>query len=388
MAAKKRFDAIQTLRFMCFLIVFAEHSGFYEEFHIQNYGEMCIMSVFLMMSGFLMVYSYIDRETPASIPGCFRFTVGKIKKLYPLHVETATIQLIMELIFLAELIREHLEWLWGYLFRFGVNLCLMQAWVPDFKKFVFSFNGPSWFLSVMLFAYFMFPLILKLLKKLKDTKKILIFTAGIIIISYAAELIVGINTEWGETFTWFTNNSPIMRTVDFYLGCVIGYIYVGRRKEADIDGRAHSKVKWTAIETIVILMFYFGSFFIGGGIILALGDIGKSIVFCTPVFAALFAVPMLMIFVYERGFVTKALTWKPLVYLGNISMYTYLIHYLFTQGWSYIVQKNGIVNSGPTRALAIAVMFVLTIGLSALYDKFRKYRAAKAKEKAKLKAAQ
>ena len=92
MAVKKRFDAIQTLRFMMFLIVFAEHAQFYRHTGIPNFGELCAMNIFLMMSGFLMVYSYIDREVPTDLRGCFKFSAGKLKKLYPLHAETAIIQ--------------------------------------------------------------------------------------------------------------------------------------------------------------------------------------------------------------------------------------------------------------------------------------------------------
>ena len=92
---------------------------------------------------------------------------------------------------------------------------------------------------------------------------------------------------------------------------------------------------------------------------------------------------MLMVFIWERGFITKALSWKPLVYLGNISMYTYLIHYIFTQGWATFCMWQNIENSGTKRMIAIPVEFALTIGVSVLYDKLQKHKAAVKKEKAK-----
>ena len=44
------------------MIVFGEHSGFFRLIGIPIFFEISTMSVFLMMSGFLMYYSYSERE--------------------------------------------------------------------------------------------------------------------------------------------------------------------------------------------------------------------------------------------------------------------------------------------------------------------------------------
>lgn len=380
MPAKKRFDAIQTLRFMCFLMVFADHSGFYKRTGFHEYGELCLISVFLMMSGFLMVYSYINRELPETLEGYFKFSLGKIKKLYPLHVETAFIQLFIILILYRSLIADNIMALLRTLWEFIVNLCLMQAWVPDFQHYVFNFNGPSWFLSVMLLAYFLFPIMLRFLKKLGDIRKILIFTACLIALTFIITSAFGAMNNYNEKFIWFTQNFPPIRSVDFFLGCVIGYIYVMRRKDEDIDAQEYSKGLWTVIEAFVMLFFYVGSFFIAGFFILECGDIGKMIVFCTPVYSSFFAFLMFMIFIWNRGYITKILSWKPLVYLGNISMYTYLIHYIFTQAWASFRQATGFDDSGTIGYVVIAVEFILTIVVSMLYDKIQRKKPMKAKQ--------
>ena len=380
MPGKKMFDAVQTLRFMCFLIVFLEHAGFYKRTGIHEYGELSIMSVFLMMSGFLMVYSYINRELPATLGGYFKFSAGKIKKLYPLHVETAFIQLIIIIaLYYSEIASAGIADFLTHVCEFIVNLCLMQAWVPDYQHYVFAFNGPSWFLSVMLFAYFMFPMMLLFIKKIGDIKKIIKFTVCLIAVYFVISSTVGIMTGFGDTFVWFTQNFPISRTIDFFLGCVVGYIYVMNRKDEDIDAREYSKGLWTLIEAIVIFMFYVGAFFIAGLFILGLGNIGKMVVFCAPLYSSSFAILMLMIFIWNRGYITKMLSWKPLVYLGNISMYTYLIHYIFTQGWASFKQGTGFDDSGTIGYVAIIVEFILTIVVSILYDKAQKKKAAKAR---------
>ncbi len=106
---KKRFEALQTLRFLCFLIVFGEHSGFYKLFGFPIFMELSLMSIFLMMSGFLMYYSYSQRDLPSNIADNAKFAVGKIKKLYTLHVETALIQLVSNIIFYIDIFAIHPE---------------------------------------------------------------------------------------------------------------------------------------------------------------------------------------------------------------------------------------------------------------------------------------
>ena len=384
MATRKRFDALQTLRFICFLIVFGEHSGFYRLIGIPIFFEISTMSVFLMMSGFLMYYSYSERELSMKPTDSVKFSVGKIKKLYPLHVETALIQLVFNIIFFFDLFKTHPEWYGGFAFRVGINLALLQAWFPDRIHYTFFLNGPSWFLSVMVFAYFMFPYIAKLIKKLKTIKNALIAAFVLFAVSLAVTLIVGSKTGYmdSEFFIWFTMNSPIMRITDFIMGCFIGFIYVERRKTVDVDAKPYSKGLWTFYEIMSFLLLQIFSIFIVAGVYL-LGDVGIALTYCTAGLPCLIGLPMLLVCIYGRGHMTKILSWKPLVYLGDITMYTYLIHYIYTQLWAYLQDYVlGIDKSDPRNMYIVPVEFVLTIGTAILYDKYRKKKAAAAKARA------
>jgi peptidoglycan/LPS O-acetylase OafA/YrhL len=47
-------------------------------------------------------------------------------------------------------------------FALILNLFLLQAWFP---QYVMAYNGPAWFLSVQVFFYAIFPIILYYIKK-------------------------------------------------------------------------------------------------------------------------------------------------------------------------------------------------------------------------------
>ena len=78
--AKQKITAIQGLRAIAFLAIFLSHTG------LGNLG--CLgawgVSVFFVMSGFLMILSYMSKDdTP---PVSLKFAWNKIRPLYPLHI--------------------------------------------------------------------------------------------------------------------------------------------------------------------------------------------------------------------------------------------------------------------------------------------------------------
>ena len=79
---KKRMDSMQALRFLACLCIFAHHCYITE---VVYWG----VSVFFVMSGFLMCCGYYDRYSASLDPAVsLRFSLKKLWKLYPLHVLT------------------------------------------------------------------------------------------------------------------------------------------------------------------------------------------------------------------------------------------------------------------------------------------------------------
>lgn len=375
---KERFNAVQSLRFICFMVVFLAHTGL----PIFSNSKGVVLVVFYMISGFMMVYANADREVPCSLCGNFVSTVGRMKKLYPLHVETTLIQYVMITVLYLVL---------GYpfpkvltannaLLRLGVHMVLMQSWVPDVKNYVLAYNGPAWFLSTMVFLYFLFPWLLRLIKKLKTTGKVLAAALGWMAIGFIATYIVGLKTDFtGYFYLWFRQYFPLMRAIDFFAGCVMGYLFLEYRKTHPAKA-AGSTAAWTVLEIAVLaftLVFDYKILIRGVESTMDAYPILHCLKVSPCIFPILVSVPYILIFILNRGAVTKALCCKPLLYLGDITMYMYLLHYLYINAWSFYEMATGYTAEGWVRVLVIVVQFALSVLSGILYDRIRKRRAAR-----------
>lgn len=79
-------NSLQTIRALAILGIFVSHSGIQMFEANGDWG----VSVFLILSGFLMFYSYSDsdRISECGLKYSLKFGVHKIKRLYLLHIVT------------------------------------------------------------------------------------------------------------------------------------------------------------------------------------------------------------------------------------------------------------------------------------------------------------
>ena len=92
MGKKGRIESLQIVRGIAFLLLYLFHAirtfpgeGRIYRFFATGLGTWGV-SVFFVLSGFLMVYSYWDRPPQAALMSSARFALNKIAKLYPLHI--------------------------------------------------------------------------------------------------------------------------------------------------------------------------------------------------------------------------------------------------------------------------------------------------------------
>lgn len=152
----EKIPSLQGVRAIAFLSIFLYHITV--EGRWGPYG----VSIFLVLSGFLMSYHYGSKceRLPRGIVSRLRYAYQKIKKLYPLH--------IVMLVFaaFANYISFRNEVVWGkFGLKFLLNLLLIDDWFP--RNDIFSqFNIVTWYLSAMVFLYFLFPILIRLAVKI------------------------------------------------------------------------------------------------------------------------------------------------------------------------------------------------------------------------------
>lgn len=352
----KRINGLQFLRLIAFLCIFLSHAM--RELSILGAAGV---SVFIILSGFLMTYNYYDREITVNP---FKFAVRKIKLLYPLHIVFMLIALIVPV--LAVISKQNTAYLWVLIPTVLCNILLLQPWVPSASVY-FSLNGVSWYLGLCLFLYLVFPFILKRLKRIRTKKQIVV---GMLIV-FALEACIAVIAYFfaSETITdffsehWLTYIFPVSRTLDFLMGCFLGLIVVKY-------GRINSKHNglWCALSLAVFAAVT----------VLCLCQV--------PVFnrqcfnSSLLYLPvtsfLILAFSCEKLPAEKALCSKPILFLSGLTPYAFLIHQVLINLNKYLLES--ILGSGAlTTVINIVVSLTLTLLLSLLYQKIMNRKRSK-----------
>lgn len=161
MRMDNRCNSIQALRGIGFLSIFLYHAG------IIPSGGGWGVCVFFVLSGFLLAMRSHGKEIEASFTKNLRYSLKKIGKLYPLHVAMTLVAVPL----LIARCRNMSHFALNAVFRAILNFLLLQTWFP-WQSIRYSMNNLSWFLSALMFLYFMFPWIEKWIQQEKYSKKL------------------------------------------------------------------------------------------------------------------------------------------------------------------------------------------------------------------------
>ena len=304
--------SIQVVRAIAFILVFLSHV------ELISTGPLGV-SLFLVLSGFCMTYSYLDR--PEKIPQpCFlnnlRFAWGKIKKLYPLHFVTL---LFVALIVFGGLFinRGPIKEIAEQSVYFIANSLLLQSWIPC-RDGYYSFNAVSWYLSTSAFSYFLFPWVFRFIQS-KDKKKIVTLTSVtlglMVMIAFTLEIgqsCYGITREFVK---WAVYIFPFYRSGDFIIGLLTGYFFVTNKKP---DG----KVQQTFAQIVILCMTC--------AVIFAYNeDLLRSTSFALDLIWLPLSVACIYLFGINEGRLSKVLSsskWP--IMIGNVSGEAFLVHHI------------------------------------------------------------
>ncbi|AOR63094.1 acyltransferase family protein [Pectobacterium wasabiae] len=173
------------------------------------------VSFFFILSGFVMNWS-----TP-SVSSPLQFYRKRFAKVYPVNIF-----IIILLIFTGIISVGRVDvWL--------PNLLLIQTWIPQGDIYIGG-NVPSWFLSVIVFLYIIYPFLLKIVKKIPTeslwTSVILCYIALIAVNGAIYTLLptVPVIEGWphvvGEIQWWLSYTFPPTRIFEFTIGMLLSRI--------------------------------------------------------------------------------------------------------------------------------------------------------------------
>ena len=139
--------SLQSIRFVFALMIFLHHTIA----PVSTLGAFGV-SFFLILSGFVLMYGNKGRIENKEQK--LKFFLKRVKKIYPLHILCLILAVLI-----STLIGESLEWT-----HLAPNAFLIHSWIPQ-SSYYFSGNSLSWYLSVMVFCYAMFPLLVGWMRK-------------------------------------------------------------------------------------------------------------------------------------------------------------------------------------------------------------------------------
>ena len=298
--------------------------------------------VLFVASGFLVGYRHYDRLIPAGLRQSWDYVSGKIAKVWPVHF----IAFLVISAYLAgsdpyDFFRLSTAW------KAVVNLCLMQAWSAD----PFSFNSVAWFISALMFCWFMSPLLMSVLKRPLSV------TAAAFAGCAALRIALELASENGAfVFSVDFHVSPVIRCMEFFMGMLMApaYISLKRASKSKAGGGSASRsarimAVMTAAELLVssgyiFLMYRMEGRWIRGYFVMAA---------CVLVFT----------FALNAGALSGFLSLRIFALFAVIQMEFYLFHQV-------IIRVLGPAMTVISQSVFVqsVILFFITLAASALYD--------------------
>jgi hypothetical protein len=203
---------------------------------------------------------------------------------------------------------------------------MLQSYIP-FSNWYFSFNLPSWSLSDEMLFYLIFPFFVVLSnRKLLISFFSLLGTFALLFVLIKSDALIGIthiSTAAAKIYESATNNylhwtyyiNPLVRTVDFIFGIVLFNIF---------SKKLLGSFKYLDVIAVTLFIIFF-SFHLA-----VMKELTYSIYYWIPVALIIYS------FSLENGPVSKLLSNKLLIYLGEVSFGFYLFHWICIK-YTYIL---------------------------------------------------
>lgn len=326
----QQIPALTSLRFFAAYWVVVHHFSEYASDGFNQYTGFMLkgylgVDIFFILSGFILCHVYWDDGLTGRLD-YWNFLTKRLARIYPMHLATMALTGLV----LAAATATHLriDATTAHLGDLGANLLLIHAWGATSAL---SWNQPSWSISAEWFAYLLFPVMLAAALRCRSRPLVLVAIAVVWLVGSVMA------SRWaGEGLFHRKENFSILRIApEFCLGCAL--YALGRTVE--LGARATAALG-AAFGAALLL-----------GAHLRAPDL--LLVLCGAALIYLLAES-------SRNGSLRWLTSPWLVYLGEISYSTYMIHGVIESGYFPLAAKLGgwALDATPVRLLLPALLLV------------------------------
>jgi peptidoglycan/LPS O-acetylase OafA/YrhL len=349
-APRPRLPALTSLRFFAALHVVFFHlqamkimtnPGWFHD--LASIGYVGV-SLFFVLSGFILVYTYAGRTTTVR-----EFWRARFARIYPAYLFSLLVTAPWFFIAVLKFDLPFFQWAKAHLkLAAFLEITLLQAWIPPAAL---VWNVVAWSLSVEAFFYLLFPFLLKAYARMSRVQLIcaaVFFWFMTLAISgaYVWRRPDGLAYVDSDTLSAFWLNAvkfhPLARLPEFLMGMACGFLF--------LRTRANTKL---AIPLVL-----------GGVASCAVaGHFSTSIPY--PILHTSLLAPAFAAIVYGLALQPRwvaILNMRPMVLLGDASYSLYLLHSMILAIYFFDPKGGGIRHKSPAGIL-IAIVIVCTVSM-------------------------
>jgi peptidoglycan/LPS O-acetylase OafA/YrhL len=246
-------------------------------------GGYLAVPTFFVLSGFVLARTYASSQWDRA--SVWKYAAGRFARIYPVYL----LSLLIVLPFIVKAKDQPKGWL------VAMHLTLMQGWFAG--RFTAGWNTPAWTLSCEMFFYLMFPLLMVPVRRFGWKPAI---GAGLL-----ACILPPLMWSWGIS----DQLKPLIHLPDFVVGIVVARVF-----DLLTERRAAPSGKW---------LYWIGG--IGSAAIIGYAQLLPKSISINTLLRPMNAMLLLGLGL-GGGWVARALSTRPFVFLGKASYAMYILH--------------------------------------------------------------
>lgn len=205
---RKPLNLLAFVKFIAMIKIIKWHIFHWTKRPIDYGARMC--EILFISSGFLIGYNYYKMYFPSIYIQSVKYAYKHLKNFYPLLFLITLYNFYFSRLKKINIIA--IEALLS-------NLLMLQSW-SRYRYIIAGFNGIAWFLSALLFCYFLSPILINGINSIKRSLILFIFIA-LLRISIEELVMNGKFNPFDANF----HTGPIIRFLEFFLGMLLSPLF-------------------------------------------------------------------------------------------------------------------------------------------------------------------